>query len=338
MKRHNYQHLPKENRHARRLFVGNLIPDYITENDLRDFLNSTIYQALNEKPVKHKSHVLSVYIDKIKWFALVELDSIELTEACVALNGIMYNEMVLKIERAHEYRPDLIPLTPPNRVIHLDLSDLVFAEHDDEVLLSPSSIHPQYGLTTPATTINRNLCFGSLIKYVKLNEITEDSIVIVGVPFYPPSLPENGFGVNANNSSYSTSSFRNAILKSAYGNIINYEYDVNLTTINFCDIGDVPTGKNIQESLHNLTSLISKIILRGAVPFVIGISSDEFFNSACGLINGVGVNNSPIGVININPKLDSRLLDDVHTKFCSRIINSSSVTCDQRYVQFAAQV
>jgi hypothetical protein len=120
MKTYAVANVPQQTRHARRIYVGGVPPNYIDEDGLRDFFNSVIAQGLGED--NDQSHVLSVFVDQKKCFSFIELKSIELAAACLALDGIVMKSIVLRILRANEYKPELIPVALTHKSLHLDLS------------------------------------------------------------------------------------------------------------------------------------------------------------------------------------------------------------------------
>jgi len=109
----------QKTRHARRIYVGNLPENYTDEEALKNFLNTVILKGLglnNNSYSPMCSYVLSMYINEKKGFAFVELPTMELTTACLSLDGIFYMNSPLKILRANEYKPGMIPqslLGPP---------------------------------------------------------------------------------------------------------------------------------------------------------------------------------------------------------------------------------
>jgi splicing factor U2AF subunit len=102
---------------ARRLYVGG-VPPSMGEVEITRYFNDTIKRAVY--PVHLDSDpVLSVYINKEKCFAFVEVSTIELATACSQLDGVTCNMVnppaTLRIRRPNDYRPDQVPanLPPP---------------------------------------------------------------------------------------------------------------------------------------------------------------------------------------------------------------------------------
>ena len=53
--------------------------------------------------------VMTVYINRERNFAFVELNTIELTTACLQLDGIKFNGQSLRIRRPNDYNPSVVP-------------------------------------------------------------------------------------------------------------------------------------------------------------------------------------------------------------------------------------
>lgn len=68
-----------------------------------------------------------MYINREKCFAFVELNSIELTSACMSLDGIQFTHRlgtsVVRVRRPNDYKPELVPVAS-RTVPSLDLSAL----------------------------------------------------------------------------------------------------------------------------------------------------------------------------------------------------------------------
>lgn len=106
-------------KHARRLYVGG-VPPTMNEIDVQNYFNETITMALQPARLDAPP-VVSVYINREKCFAFVEVTSIELATACCLLDGISCHACnppaTLRIRRPNDYRPDMVPQNvppPPN--------------------------------------------------------------------------------------------------------------------------------------------------------------------------------------------------------------------------------
>ncbi|CEG50284.1 splicing factor u2af large [Plasmopara halstedii] len=97
--------MSQQTRHARRLYVGGI--GEISEAEITVFFNDVIDRALGEK--QEGGSVVSVYINRERHFAFVELRTIELTTACMNLDGVSYNGQPLKIRRPNDYNPGTVP-------------------------------------------------------------------------------------------------------------------------------------------------------------------------------------------------------------------------------------
>jgi len=101
----------QQTRHARRLYVGG-IPQDTQDDELRDFFVDVISRAIGESyQGSSADSVVSVYINLERSFAFVELRTIEITAACMSLDGIQFRGHTLKIRRPNDYNPQLIPPT-----------------------------------------------------------------------------------------------------------------------------------------------------------------------------------------------------------------------------------
>lgn len=116
--------LPQQTRHARRLYVGNL-PDGLTDDKLHAFFRDCIVQAMKVDPLQEEEEeeeeannnetpredpILNIYMNDERHFAFVEFKSIDMTTACLQLNGInMDNLGPLIIKRPNDYNARIAP-------------------------------------------------------------------------------------------------------------------------------------------------------------------------------------------------------------------------------------
>ena len=187
----------QQSRHARRIYVGGFPPNYGDEEALKFFLNSVIAKGLGEP--NDNSYVLSIYVNQKKCFAFVELRAIELATACLDLDGIIYKKVVLKVLRANEYKPELIPPSMVGAPITLDLSSFSFgvpaSPSNDKIgsasiqsSLTGNSTHPA------ASGSNENqpdARLDSVIQFASLSYISAGCISIIGYPFDDRSAPNH---------------------------------------------------------------------------------------------------------------------------------------------------
>eukprot|EP01035_Chromulina_nebulosa_P031096 gene31096-41423_t len=318
-------------RHARRIYLGGIPPNYADEEALKNFLNHVISKGLGEE--NDHSYVVSIYINQKKCFAFVELKSVELATACLDLDGIIYKKVILKVLRAKEYQPELLPPTFLVKSVRFDLTSFAFG--------CPAT--PVYNPVSTETKDFQDAKLDSIIQFSNLSAVARGSVVVVGFPFddnailgrgkvvAPQGIMSRGMPPTAG-SSIAPKSFRNSVHKSKYGIVDNPEYAIDLSVTKMFDVGDVLGGKNSEETKLNLTATVTELIARGGIPFVIGGSVEQVFYNAMGLV--AGINSTNVGVLCISAQLDSRLLDD--PKFCPQKV-SGPPSCEGRYVRFAAQ-
>ncbi len=332
MRTYGVANVPQQTRHARRIYVGGVPPNYIDEDGLRDFFNAVIAQGLGEE--NDYSYVLSVYVDQKKCFSFVELKSIELASACLALDGIVMKNIVLRILRANEYKPELIPPSM-NKLIHLDLSGFQFG-----VPSNPSSSQDNHELMNERA-------LDSIIQYNNLNVLETGSVIIVGYPYdestssglrrsSSTSSSRSGVGGQMMTSGVAQAPkiMRNSIRKYKFGVVENAEYGVDLSNLKILDIGDVIAGKASDETKVNLVTTVSELVVRGGIPFIIGGTNELIYSSVSGLMTVAGGN---VASVNVSARLNTRLLDD--SRFCPlRSATATYPTCEGRFVLFGAQV
>lgn len=293
-------------RHARRIYVGGIPPNYSDEEELRNFFNKAISKGLDVE--NDNSYVISVYMNQKKCYAFVEFNSIELTTACLEMDGIIFKKVTLKIYRANEYRPELVP---PTKFIKLDLSSWSFglatgagAGSNNAPSHQPSSYmgrpdrgsnggfiapHSSWRLENEAPSNNgAPECLSSLIHLANIGTIEPGSLVIVGYPYESsniaptPSktspkqqLPQRGAGTAA-----SPGCLRKSLSTYPCGAICNAELGLDLAEQPIIDVGDVLAGQSRSETQALLSTTISELLLRGCVPFLVGGTRDQTYHSA----------------------------------------------------------
>ncbi|OQS07802.1 splicing factor U2af large subunit [Thraustotheca clavata] len=117
----------QHSRHARRLYVGGF--GDVPEQEIERFFNEVIDKALGEKQ-EHGS-VVSVYINRERHFAFVELKSIELTTACMELDGVSYQGQPLKIRRPNDYNPSAVKDVGPIPKLNVNALGIVSTSVSD---------------------------------------------------------------------------------------------------------------------------------------------------------------------------------------------------------------
>jgi len=119
----NFDAVPQQTRHARRLYIGNL-PAQVTEQDLQDFFRGAIVQALVHKE-NNEDPILSVYINHERRFCFLEFKTVEMATACLALDGIdIHGRGKVKVKRPNDYNPTMAPKVHPSAIPVLDVSRL----------------------------------------------------------------------------------------------------------------------------------------------------------------------------------------------------------------------
>ncbi|CAM9784314.1 unnamed protein product [Chrysoparadoxa australica] len=96
----------QQTRHARRLYVG-AVPANTTDKELQTFFEDVIARAISAEMAG--GAIVSVYLNPERAFAFVELKSVELTSACMALDGILMKDSQLKIRRPSDYTAAAVP-------------------------------------------------------------------------------------------------------------------------------------------------------------------------------------------------------------------------------------
>ena len=207
----------QQTRHARRIYVGGIPLGFADEDSLKSFLNAVISKGLNEE--NDNSYVLSLYINQKKCFTFVEFKSIELTTACLELDGLIYHSSVLKVLRANEYKPELLPPSH-NPPLKLYLPASAFGTH--------------------ATGVNQQLCCCdspggandlrldySYIEVASVTSVENNSIALIGFP-HDDSLRRT---TGRAGSSVSPKAIRNIIRKQGAGSLFNPEFDVDISQV-----------------------------------------------------------------------------------------------------------
>lgn len=318
MKTYGVANVPQQTRHARRIYVGGIPPNYTDEDGLRDFFNAAISHGIGED--NDHSHVLSVYIDQKKCFAFIELKAIEIASACLELDGVIMKNIVLRILRANEYKPELVPPSM-NKSIRFDLTGFQFG-----ISNNAGSTTGEFNEGSTEKTLD------SIIQYNNLNVLESGSVIIVGYP-YDDLATRKCAATRGVGSAHAPKIMRNSIRKFKYGVVENSEYGQDLSKLKILDIGDVIGGKSPDETKTNLTTTVSELILRGGIPFIVGGSNELIYSSISGLMNVVGGN---ICTIDIASRMNTRLLED--SRFCQlRSTNAAFPSCEGRFVLFGAQ-
>jgi splicing factor U2AF 65 kDa subunit len=97
-------------RHARRLYVGNL-PVNSTDVAVGDFFNRAL--AYSKGVIGEGNPVISVYLNLEKRFAFIELRSLPETAAALAMDGVLFSNMSLRMRRPNDYNEAACPPSQP---------------------------------------------------------------------------------------------------------------------------------------------------------------------------------------------------------------------------------
>ncbi|KDD76120.1 hypothetical protein H632_c347p0, partial [Helicosporidium sp. ATCC 50920] len=90
-------------RHARRIYVGGLPPS-VSEEALTDFISNAL-AAVGGTTAGPGSCVLNNYVNYEKRFAFIELRTVEETSNAMALDGIMFEGVAVRVRRPADYNP-----------------------------------------------------------------------------------------------------------------------------------------------------------------------------------------------------------------------------------------
>ena len=284
---------PQHTRHARRLYFGSIPPKHADEEMFKTFLNSVISSGLQED--NNHSYVVSVYINQKKFFAFVELKSIELATACLDLDGIEYYGSFLKVHRANEYKPQLIQnsgttVGPP---IKLNFSHSTFVRVAGKN--APPAPPHQRAVPTVQYTSYGNRTLGHFVHQGDLTHVDEGTIAIVGFPFDEGSR-RTGSRLGAGNGP----KVARRILKKI-SVLKNAEFGTDIRELNIVDLGDIIPGLSLEEAHMRLCQVVTEVIGRGAYPLILGGSKDLI----CPAMNGLTALNpfSTVSMLSVDSTL-----------------------------------
>lgn len=226
------------------------------------------------------------------------------------MDGIIFKKVTLKIYRANEYRPELVP---PTKYIKLDLTGWSFGLATGAGAAGPAGVPPMLqqqpsfmgrpdrstngsGLIAPhpswvlEDTMSSPPAFqsetlASLIQFTNIASMEPGSLVIVGFPYEsnpPTKAPaatqrpqQRGVGTAT-----APTCLRKCLSAYPFGAIYNAELGLDLAVQPIVDVGDVLAGQSKGETKALLSTTVSELLLRGSVPFLIGGSRDQTYYSA----------------------------------------------------------
>eukprot|EP00245_Coleochaete_scutata_P012905 TRINITY_DN508_c0_g4_i2.p1 TRINITY_DN508_c0_g4~~TRINITY_DN508_c0_g4_i2.p1 ORF type:complete len:397 (-),score=99.82 TRINITY_DN508_c0_g4_i2:626-1816(-) len=108
-------------RHARRVYVGGL-PPMANEQSIATFF-SQVMQAVGGNTAGPGDAVVNVYINQEKKFAFVECRTVEEASNAMALDGINYEGVSVRVRRPSDYNPSMAATLGPSQPSpHLNLA------------------------------------------------------------------------------------------------------------------------------------------------------------------------------------------------------------------------
>ncbi|GMP74710.1 hypothetical protein CsSME_00032052 [Camellia sinensis var. sinensis] len=108
-------------RHARRVYVGGL-PPLANEQTIATFFSS-VMAAIGGNSAGTGDAVVNVYINHEKKFAFVEMRTVEEASNAMALDGIVFEGVSVRVRRPTDYNPSLAAALGPSQPSpHLNLS------------------------------------------------------------------------------------------------------------------------------------------------------------------------------------------------------------------------
>ncbi|KAH9562302.1 hypothetical protein CY35_05G064500 [Sphagnum magellanicum] len=108
-------------RHARRVYVGGL-PPMANEQSVATFF-SQVMAAVGANTAGPGDAVVNVYINQEKRFAFVEMRTVEEASNAMALDGIIYEGISVRVRRPSDYNPSMAATLGPSQPSgHLNLA------------------------------------------------------------------------------------------------------------------------------------------------------------------------------------------------------------------------
>jgi splicing factor U2AF subunit len=108
-------------RHARRVYVGGL-PPMANEQSVATFF-SQVMAAVGANTAGPGDAVVNVYINQEKRFAFVEMRTVEEASNAMALDGIVYEGISVRVRRPSDYNPAMAATLGPSQPSgHLNLA------------------------------------------------------------------------------------------------------------------------------------------------------------------------------------------------------------------------
>eukprot|EP00005_Dracoamoeba_jomungandri_P013979 CAMPEP_0174274636 /NCGR_PEP_ID=MMETSP0439-20130205/58699_1 /TAXON_ID=0 /ORGANISM="Stereomyxa ramosa, Strain Chinc5" /LENGTH=297 /DNA_ID=CAMNT_0015366531 /DNA_START=143 /DNA_END=1033 /DNA_ORIENTATION=+ len=159
----------------------------------------------------------------------------------------------------------------------------------------------------------------------------DGDIVLVGFP-YDEGVKRNGGRPGAKNG---PNTLRR--LMQRVGTVINPSYGVDISTIRVSDYGNITEFLTLEEAHEELERVVTEIIKKGGIPFVVGGGNDQSYPNACGLLSTK--DKGSVGVVNIDAHFDVRPLKNgkVHSGSPFRLLLEDDRFDGKNFYEFAAQ-
>ena len=115
----------QQTRHARRLYIGNL-PPMMSDAQIQQVFTDAIRTALvsSDGANNDPNPILNIYMHNERRFCFIEFKTVEMTTACMALDGLTVQGQTLKVKRPNDYNPAAAPKVHPSSMPELDVSRL----------------------------------------------------------------------------------------------------------------------------------------------------------------------------------------------------------------------
>ena len=313
-------------RHARRLYFGGIPVDYAEEEMFRTYLNSIISVGLEEE--NDYSYIISVYINPKKFFAFVELKSIELTTACLDLDGIIYHGSVLKVHRANEYKPELVQKTQSMPMIKLNVSSNSFIQlargdyaNSHSTVTNNNLDNSNHGNNKSNINDNNlslNTNSSNIVTKGTLSNITAGTIVIIGFPY------EEGLRrCNRRLGTANGPKVARRIIKKMTNNS-NPEFDADFAELSIIDLGDIVPGPSLEEAHRRMAQLIREIMDKGGLPIILGGSKDVMLSGVMGSAASLW-SKGTIGMVAVDSSLNCNCSTNNQGNWVESSVNTENV-------------
>lgn len=138
---------------------------------------------------------------------------------------------------------------------------------------------------------------GELIPRATIEEITQDSVVIIGVP--------EDRGITANKGRAGAENGPDDIRRRLYK--LTPGFTMNFEKLHVMDIGNIDTSMLTLAEVHSAeTAAVAEIAARGGIPVVLGGGHDLTYPGIEGLVRGADIEHDGMGLINVDAHLDVR--------------------------------